>query len=185
MAHKTLIDGTEYDVSGGKCLVDSTAYDIAGGKTLVGGTVYDIEFGSAPVVEIPCYLREAFGGSYRYAYTNTNYGYLTWWAANQGMYSTFYAEDIDGTNFYIYTYINGNAYYVRNNRTDMFLITTDKSLAGVFYVSTMATSSYTGICTNINGTKYTFRDNGWSSGEKIKTNTTGSIYMDGYKLDPQ
>lgn len=45
MAHKTLIGGTAYEVSGGKTLVGGTAYSIAGGKTLVGGTAYDISFG--------------------------------------------------------------------------------------------------------------------------------------------
>ena len=45
MAHKTLIGGTSYDISGGKTLVNGTSYSIAGGKTLVGGTDYDISFG--------------------------------------------------------------------------------------------------------------------------------------------
>lgn len=42
MAHKTLIGGTSYEVSGGKTLVDGTAYSITGGRTLVDGTGYDI-----------------------------------------------------------------------------------------------------------------------------------------------
>jgi hypothetical protein len=45
MAHKTLIGGTAYEISGGKTLVDGTTYNINGGKTLVGGTAYKIEFG--------------------------------------------------------------------------------------------------------------------------------------------
>lgn len=45
MAHKTLIDGTAYSVSGGKALVDGTAYSVKNGKTLVGGTVYEVGFG--------------------------------------------------------------------------------------------------------------------------------------------
>ena len=44
MAHKTLVGGTAYEISGGKTLVGGTAYSIAGGKTLVGGTAYDISF---------------------------------------------------------------------------------------------------------------------------------------------
>ncbi len=44
MAHKTLINGTAYSVSGGKTLVNGTAYSIKNGKTLVGGTAYGIEF---------------------------------------------------------------------------------------------------------------------------------------------
>ena len=45
MAHKTLLGGTSYDISGGKTLVNGTAYSIAGGKTLVSGTAYNISFG--------------------------------------------------------------------------------------------------------------------------------------------
>ena len=44
MAHKALINGTVYDVKGGKCLVNGTSYDIKKGRTLIGGTGYDITF---------------------------------------------------------------------------------------------------------------------------------------------
>lgn len=50
MAHKTLIGGTAYEISGGKTLIDGTAYKIVGGKTLVSGTTYDIAF--MPVITI-------------------------------------------------------------------------------------------------------------------------------------
>lgn len=46
MSHKTRVNGTLYDVTGGKCLIGGTGYDIKKGKTLVGGTGYDIAFGS-------------------------------------------------------------------------------------------------------------------------------------------
>lgn len=45
MAHKTLIGGTAYEITGGKTLVDGTAYSIKSGKTLVGGTAYEVGFG--------------------------------------------------------------------------------------------------------------------------------------------
>lgn len=45
MAHKTLIEGTAYEISGGKTLVDGTAYTITGGKTLVEGTEYAVGIG--------------------------------------------------------------------------------------------------------------------------------------------
>ncbi len=45
MAHKTLVGGTAYEISGGKALVDGTAYSIKNGKTLVDGTGYEIGFG--------------------------------------------------------------------------------------------------------------------------------------------
>lgn len=52
MAHKTLIDGTAYDISGGKAMVSGTGYDIASGRTLVGGTGYEIPFGGPMPVTI-------------------------------------------------------------------------------------------------------------------------------------
>ena len=44
MAHKTCIDGTTYEITGGKSLVSGTVYSIASGKTLVNGTSYGIYF---------------------------------------------------------------------------------------------------------------------------------------------
>lgn len=44
MAHKTIVNGTTYDVTGGKCLVNGTAYSVKKGRTLIGGTGYDITF---------------------------------------------------------------------------------------------------------------------------------------------
>lgn len=44
MSHKTLVNGTAYEVKGGKCLVNGTSYDIKKGRTLINGTGYDITF---------------------------------------------------------------------------------------------------------------------------------------------
>ena len=44
MAHKTLIGGTAYEISGGKTLVNGTAYSVNNGKTLANGTTYGIDF---------------------------------------------------------------------------------------------------------------------------------------------
>ena len=44
MTHKARINGTIYDVQGGKCRVNGTAYDIKKGRTLIGGAGYDITF---------------------------------------------------------------------------------------------------------------------------------------------
>ena len=44
--HKALVNGTAYEVKGGKCLVNGTAYSIKNGRTLIGGTGYDITFAS-------------------------------------------------------------------------------------------------------------------------------------------
>ena len=46
MAHKTLVNGTAYEVKGGKCLVNGTAYSIKKGRTLINGTGEDIVFSS-------------------------------------------------------------------------------------------------------------------------------------------
>ena len=74
MAHKTLIDGTAYSISGGKALVDGTAYKIKSGKTLVGGTAYSIEFGGGDMATIT--FGDMSGGyveidGVRYAGSNT------------------------------------------------------------------------------------------------------------------
>ena len=42
--HKTLVNGTLYEVKGGKCLVNGTGYSVKKGRTLIGGTGYDIAF---------------------------------------------------------------------------------------------------------------------------------------------
>lgn len=44
LAHKTLIDGTAYDIVGGSTRINGTAYSISSGKTRVDGTAYDINF---------------------------------------------------------------------------------------------------------------------------------------------
>ena len=44
MAHKTLISGTAYSVSGGRELIGGTGYDCKAGKTLIGGTAFTVPF---------------------------------------------------------------------------------------------------------------------------------------------
>lgn len=44
MAHKTLIGGTSYKISGGKTRANSINYKISIGKTRIGGTNYNISF---------------------------------------------------------------------------------------------------------------------------------------------
>ena len=52
MAHKTLINGTSYDIKSGRTLIGGTGYDIKKGRTLIGGTGYDIKF-TTPIGELP------------------------------------------------------------------------------------------------------------------------------------
>lgn len=46
MAHKTMIGGMAYGVTGGKTMTGGTAYGISGGRTMAGGTLYDVPFSS-------------------------------------------------------------------------------------------------------------------------------------------
>lgn len=47
MAHKTLISGTAYSVTGGRELIGGTGYGCKAGKTLIGGTAFTVPLGSA------------------------------------------------------------------------------------------------------------------------------------------
>lgn len=44
MANRTGIDGTGYNIKGGRTLIEGTSYAIKKGRTLIGGTGYDIKF---------------------------------------------------------------------------------------------------------------------------------------------
>ena len=44
MAHKTLISGTAYSVTGGRELIGGTGYGCKAGKTLIGGTAFKVKF---------------------------------------------------------------------------------------------------------------------------------------------
>lgn len=50
--HKTLIDGTGYEIKSGRVLIAGTGYDVKKGRTLIDGTGYDIKLGT-PVGELP------------------------------------------------------------------------------------------------------------------------------------
>ena len=44
MAHKTLISGTAYSVTGGRDLIGGTGYGCKAGKTIIGGTAFTVPF---------------------------------------------------------------------------------------------------------------------------------------------
>lgn len=50
MAHKTLISGTAYSVTGGRELIGGTGYGCKAGKTLIGGTAFTIPFAKGPTL---------------------------------------------------------------------------------------------------------------------------------------
>lgn len=52
MTHKTLINGTSYDITGGTTLVEGTSYNIKNGKALIDGTAYDISFAINGVLDV-------------------------------------------------------------------------------------------------------------------------------------
>lgn len=44
MAHQTRVNGTVYEITGGRARVNGTGYEIASGKTRIIGTAYDLTF---------------------------------------------------------------------------------------------------------------------------------------------
>ena len=49
MAHKTLVEGTAYEISGGIVKVDGTGYKLSAGKTMFNGTGFNIYFAGDPI----------------------------------------------------------------------------------------------------------------------------------------
>ena len=58
MSHKTLIDGTSYNIIGGTSMIDGTTYNIVGGKTLIDGTGYNIPFNLEPSTSIATFYND-------------------------------------------------------------------------------------------------------------------------------
>lgn len=77
MAHKTLIGGTSYEISGGRTLVNGTGYSIDKGKTLVGGTVYEVGFGH-PVLIAGGY--NVIGAGYTATIDDVSYPFTSAWS---------------------------------------------------------------------------------------------------------
>lgn len=50
MAHKTLIDGTAYNIKGGRDLIGGTGYAKKNGKAAINGTAYDVPFKPATAI---------------------------------------------------------------------------------------------------------------------------------------
>ena len=91
MAHKTLINGTAYDISGGRELVNGTGYAKKKGRVLVNGTGYDIPFSSGiPIGTLPA------GSVVKIGVNGKAYDFLV---VNQGIpsNSSLYDSSCDGT----------------------------------------------------------------------------------------
>lgn len=74
MAHRTLINGTGYNVKGGRTLINGTGYSIKKGRTLINGTGYDVSFG--PYLITPDTISQYFtvaNSSYYFAGNGSTY----------------------------------------------------------------------------------------------------------------
>lgn len=89
MAHKTMVDATAYEISGGKVLDAGTAYDIDHGRVMDAGTVYDIEFqNGTPVGDL------SIGAS---VYLNVKGAAKEFIVVHQGKPSNLYDDSCTGT----------------------------------------------------------------------------------------
>lgn len=102
MAHKTLIGGTAYEVSGGRTLVAGTEYNILKGRTFVGGTEYDIVF-EIPISTFVFHLDN--GRSYEFEegmtwrdFVNSSYNDGMFTGRYTLLYDDFYYVTLDGRN---------------------------------------------------------------------------------------
>lgn len=88
--HKTLVNGTVYEVKGGKCLVNGAVYNILKGRTLIGGTGYDITFPSAGT-------KLSALGVGQSVFTNVSGVKKEFLVVHQGLPSSLYDSSCDGT----------------------------------------------------------------------------------------
>ena len=88
--HKALINGTAYEIKGGKCLVNGTVYNILKGRTLIGGTGYDITFPSAGT-------KLSALGVGQSVFTNVSGVKKEFLVVHQGLPSSLYDSSCDGT----------------------------------------------------------------------------------------
>ena len=101
MAHKTRVNGTIYDVKGGKCLVNGTVYSIKKGRTIINGTGYDITFedtiGKTWVINARLYAT-AFNDSYKFNAKFVSSDYQLWYftTVDQKYYNKVFTMDMVG-----------------------------------------------------------------------------------------
>lgn len=103
-SHKTLIDGTWYDLKAGKCLVAGTSYQIRGGRTLVNGTAFEIGFGKKYTITI------TGGGGSNSSYISingTSYMNAGTVEVEEGTIVTFYSLGTSTATMFTAIYIDG------------------------------------------------------------------------------
>ncbi len=89
MGHKTYINGTGYDITGGRAKINGTSYDIVKGRTKINGTGYDISF-----------VTQKSAGAYNVGdsvYISENGTFAEYIVVNQGLPSTAYDASCEGT----------------------------------------------------------------------------------------
>lgn len=92
MAHKTLINGTAYEIKDGKTLINGVSYTITGGKTLVNGTSFSISFATTDSGTFTFYIE--VDGDYGTAGTYEATTNMTW--------GEFCDSPYNGAGLYIY-----------------------------------------------------------------------------------
>lgn len=88
--HRTLINGTAYEVKGGKCMVNGTVYNILKGRTLIDGTGYDIALSSAGTKIETLNVGQS-------VYANVGGVRKEFIVVHQGLPSSLYDSSCDGT----------------------------------------------------------------------------------------
>lgn len=88
--HKTLVNGTAYEIKGGKCLVNGTVYNILKGRTLIDGTGYDIALSSAGTKIETLNVGQS-------VYANVGGVRKEFIVVHQGLPSSLYDSSCDGT----------------------------------------------------------------------------------------
>lgn len=113
MAHKTLIGGTAYEISGGKTLVDGTGYKIKSGKTMIDGTVYEVRFGP-PMLTITIIVQNGYSCTPRHPEVTIPYNGGTFEVSPESVL-TFNFKNEGDTDSHIYerVYVNGTSVYSR------------------------------------------------------------------------
>lgn len=89
MAHKTLIDGTAYSVTGGRDLIGGTGYAKKLGRTLINGTGYDVPFSKGTQIG-----DLAVGSTVKTAVNGTAKEFIV---VHQGLPSSLYDGSCNGT----------------------------------------------------------------------------------------
>lgn len=186
MAHKTLINGTSYEITGGRTLVNGTGYEIKSGKTLVGGTAYEVGFGQPVTITV---TGAGLEGYVEIIHNGTTYHSATTFSANVG--DTIRCELEECWNSQ-YLYINGvlvDGGYGENDIVYDYVVTSDAIIElyhnnadekrerdGVITITEIrndpATITITGddadylryASVTINGTSY---NSGWYDGETV------------------